>query len=70
VPSFIALAHQLRELFDDLDSGNVDVAAARLNRLLANHPAHAYLAKEDGRWRQNRVKAAAFRQRRVTGNRR
>jgi predicted RNA-binding Zn ribbon-like protein len=51
VPGFIALAHQLRELFDDLHRANVDGAASRLNQLLANFPAHLYLAKEDGGWR-------------------
>jgi predicted RNA-binding Zn ribbon-like protein len=51
VPGFIALARELRQVFDDMDGGDVDAAAARLNDLLAEHPAHPHLAKEDGRWR-------------------
>ncbi|WP_300013562.1 CGNR zinc finger domain-containing protein [Pseudonocardia sp.] len=51
VPGFVALAHRLREVFADLGRGDVDAAAARLNNLLAAHPAHPYLAKEGGRWR-------------------
>ena len=31
--------------------GAVDSAAARLNALLLQHPAHPHLAKEDGVWR-------------------
>ena len=34
-----------------MSGGDVDTAAARLNLLLARHPAHPYLAKEHGRWR-------------------
>ena len=51
VPGFLALAGRLREVFADLDARDVDGAAARLNRLLAAHPAHPHLAKEKGRWR-------------------
>jgi predicted RNA-binding Zn ribbon-like protein len=51
VPGFLALAHRLREVFADLDADDVDAAAARLNDLLAAHPAHPHLAKEGGRWR-------------------
>ena len=51
VPGFIALAHELHGVFRDLDAGDDDAAAARLNGLLAAHPAHPHLAKEDGRWR-------------------
>ncbi|MFI0483011.1 CGNR zinc finger domain-containing protein [Actinomadura sp. 9N215] len=51
VPGFAALARELRAVFDDLGGGDEDAAAARLNRLLAAHPAHPHLAKEDGRWR-------------------
>ncbi len=51
VPGFVELAQRLREVFDDLDRADVDSAAARLNSLLAEHPAHPHLAKEDGRWR-------------------
>jgi predicted RNA-binding Zn ribbon-like protein len=50
-PGFLALAHRLGEVFADLDGGDVDAAAARLNEMLADHPAHPHLAKEDGRWR-------------------
>jgi predicted RNA-binding Zn ribbon-like protein len=51
VPGFIALARELHGVFRDLDVGDEDAAAARLNDLLATHPAHPHLAKEDGRWR-------------------
>jgi predicted RNA-binding Zn ribbon-like protein len=51
LPRFVALARSLREVFDDLDQGDVDAAASRLNDLLAKHPAHPHLAKEQGRWR-------------------
>lgn len=51
VPGFVALAHHLHEVFDVLDRGDIDAAASRLNDLLATHPAHPYLAKEQGRWR-------------------
>jgi hypothetical protein len=51
VPGFEALAHRLHEVFADLQAGDVDAAAGRLNDLLANHPAQPHLAKEDGRWR-------------------
>ena len=48
---FVALARRLRAVFDDLRAGNVDAAAGHLNDLLARHPAHPHLAKEQGRWR-------------------
>jgi CGNR zinc finger len=51
VPGFVALAQQLGKVFDELGDGNVDRAATRLNDLLARHPAHPHLAKENGRWR-------------------
>jgi predicted RNA-binding Zn ribbon-like protein len=51
VPGFITLAAQLRQVFRDLRHGDVDAAAIRLNQLLAAHPAHPHLAKDDGRWR-------------------
>jgi hypothetical protein len=51
VPGFGALAQRLRAVFDELDRGDVDAAAGRLNDLLAEHPAHPHLAKEGGRWR-------------------
>jgi len=51
-PGFVALARRLRDVFDDLRRGGTDAAAARLNDLLARHPAHPHLAREeDGRWR-------------------
>jgi predicted RNA-binding Zn ribbon-like protein len=51
-PGFVTLALRLRAVFDDLRGGGTDEAAARLNELLAKHPAHPHLAKEeDGRWR-------------------
>jgi predicted RNA-binding Zn ribbon-like protein len=51
VPGFMSLAHRLRELFVSLDDEDVDAAAKQLNSMLAAHPAHPYLAKEDGVWR-------------------
>ena len=51
IPGFIALAAQLQRVFRDLDDGDVDAAANRLNQLLAAHPAHPHLAKDEGRWR-------------------
>lgn len=48
---FDTLARELHLIFADLAAGALDVAAARLNRLLAKYPAHPHLAKEDGRWR-------------------
>lgn len=53
VPAFLALARRLRDIFDRLRDDDVDGAAARLNRLLAEHPAHPHLAKEEGRWRMH-----------------
>jgi hypothetical protein len=50
-PGFLALAHRLHAVFDDLHQGDIDTAASRLNDLLANHPAQPHLAKEDGSWR-------------------
>ncbi len=49
--AFHGLARELHRVFADLDGGDLDAAAARLNRLLARNPAHPHLAKEDGRWR-------------------
>jgi hypothetical protein len=51
VPGFTALAQQLRRVFDHLAGGDIDGAARRLNDLLADHPAHPHLAREQGRWR-------------------
>jgi hypothetical protein len=43
----------VNDLFDDLSAGDDDAAAARLNAMLASHPAHPYLAKEAGLWRMH-----------------
>ena len=51
VPGLVALAARLRDVFADLDRGDVDGAAGRLNGLLAAHPAHPYLAREGVFWR-------------------
>ena len=51
VPAFVELAGRLRAVFDDLHDGDVDGAAARLNDLLADHPAQPHLARDEGRWR-------------------
>jgi predicted RNA-binding Zn ribbon-like protein len=51
VPGFIELATQLHDVFRDLHHHDVDAAANLLNELLAEHPAHPHLAKDDGRWR-------------------
>ena len=50
-PRFVALARSLGEVFQDLHDHEIDTAASRLNDLLAKHPAHPHLAKEQGRWR-------------------
>jgi predicted RNA-binding Zn ribbon-like protein len=50
-PAFLRLARALRPVFLDLQDRDVDTAASRLNDLLAKHPAHPHLAKEQGRWR-------------------
>jgi hypothetical protein len=51
VPGLIALADRLQDVFAALDRDDVDAAAARLNAMLADHPAHPHLANEDGQWR-------------------
>jgi len=51
VPAFFALAEELCAVFADLARDELDAAAGRLNTLLALHPAHPHLAKEDGAWR-------------------
>jgi hypothetical protein len=51
VKEFVALSTRLRRVFEKLTDKEVDGAAALLNDLLALHPAHPYLAKEDGTWR-------------------
>lgn len=50
-PGIVALAHELREAFVELSDDRIDDAATRLNDLLAAHPAHPHLAKENGEWR-------------------
>ncbi|MBO6636907.1 MAG: CGNR zinc finger domain-containing protein [Roseitalea sp.] len=47
---FIALAEQLRAIFIGIDGGDMDDAAEMLNRILSEHPATPYLAKEEGVW--------------------
>ena len=51
VPEFAVLGGRLREIFIQLDEGDIDSAAAELNTMLAAHPAHPHLAREDGVWR-------------------
>jgi predicted RNA-binding Zn ribbon-like protein len=46
-----ALAQRLREVVGCLDVGDLDGAARQLNDLLATHPAHPHLAKDEGQWR-------------------
>jgi predicted RNA-binding Zn ribbon-like protein len=58
-PGFIALAEQLRAVFEYLDSGNIDAAAQRLNDLLVRHPANPHLAQEGGVWRLHHHPAGA-----------
>ena len=53
VAPFLDLAGTLHDVFSDLDSGDDDAAAVRLNAMLASHPAHPYLAKEEGAWRMH-----------------
>ena len=51
VSGLAALAARLRAVFDDVNGGDLDRAAGRLNHLLAAHPAYPYLAKEGRVWR-------------------
>lgn len=51
MPGFIALAQRLRRIVTRLHAGDTDTAAALVNDMLADHPAHPHLAKEDGQWR-------------------
>ncbi len=51
VPGFMALGQRLRELFQSLDDEDVDAAAEQINSMLTAHPAHPFLAKEEGVWR-------------------
>jgi predicted RNA-binding Zn ribbon-like protein len=58
-PAFVVLAGQLRDVFARIAEGDLDGAAGRLNALLALHPAHPHLAKEDGVWRLHHHPAEA-----------
>ena len=51
VPGFVALAGRLSRVFVQLERGDLDAAAGRLNDLLAAHSAQPHLAKDDGQWR-------------------
>ncbi|HKA03711.1 MAG TPA: CGNR zinc finger domain-containing protein [Acidimicrobiales bacterium] len=51
LPGFTDLAERLHGVFADLDRGDIDGAAGRLNVLLARHPAHPHLARDNGQWR-------------------
>jgi predicted RNA-binding Zn ribbon-like protein len=51
VAPFLALAERLHGIVLALAAGDVDTAAAGVNELLAEHPAHPHLAKEGGAWR-------------------
>jgi predicted RNA-binding Zn ribbon-like protein len=53
VPGFIALAKDLRAIFENLELQQIDAAARRINALLAKHPATPHLAKENGVWRMH-----------------
>jgi predicted RNA-binding Zn ribbon-like protein len=59
VAGFVELARALAEVVDALDRSDVDAAAAHLNVLLAEHPAHPHLALEHGRWRLHHHSADA-----------
>jgi predicted RNA-binding Zn ribbon-like protein len=59
VPGFVALAKRLREVIAALDAGDLEMAAERLNAILAKHPATPYLGKEDGVWRLHHHPAEA-----------
>ncbi len=50
---FRRLAGTLHDVFTAMSAGYEDDAAARLNRVLAAHPAYPHLAKETGRWRMH-----------------
>ena len=47
---FVALAKRLRAIFVGIDGGDIDDAAELLNKILSEHPATPYLAKEEGVW--------------------
>lgn len=59
VAGFTGLTRHLDATFAYLDNSEVDEAATGLNDLLAMHPAHPHLSKEDGRWRLHHHPATA-----------
>ncbi len=59
VPGFVELARICHEIIRSLDVGDVDTAAGAVNDLLADHPAHPHLSKEDGEWRLHHHPAEA-----------
>ncbi len=59
VPGFVELAGICHEVIRCLDAGDVDTAAGTVNDLLAEHPAHPHLSKEEGEWRLHHHPAEA-----------
>lgn len=53
------LAGRLRSVIEGLADDDRDGPAAEINVLLAAHPAHPHLSKDDGRWRLHHHPAAA-----------
>jgi predicted RNA-binding Zn ribbon-like protein len=51
IPGFVALALRLRGVVHNLLEPDLEAAASVLNQMLAEHPAHPHLAKENGQWR-------------------
>ncbi|WP_198683812.1 CGNR zinc finger domain-containing protein [Peristeroidobacter agariperforans] len=51
IPGFVSLSMRLRGVIHHLLEEDLEAAAGVLNEMLAEHPAHPHLAKEDGRWR-------------------
>ncbi len=51
IPGFVSLSQRLRQVIGHLLSEDIEAAAGVLNEMLAEHPAHPHLAKEEGRWR-------------------
>lgn len=54
-----AVAHRLRTVIELLVKEDIDAAAAAINDLLSEHPAHPHLSKDDGRWRLHHHPATA-----------
>lgn len=48
--AFVHLAADLRVVFEQLERGNIDAAAACVNKLLERYPANPHLEKNDGIW--------------------